>query len=121
NCAMPTAVSEEGISEAVKRGDELVGKPAYGQGTTDGRQILNKFRAANPDILLTRSEADDGIAIARQIKEVGLDAEVVAIDTASSMMSFIQQVGAQAENIVSAVSWSPDVKYEGTPALYERP
>ena len=120
NGAWPTSMSEEGIRQAEKRGYEIVGKQAYDQGTTDFRPILNKFRAANPDILLTSSYADDGIAIARQIKEVGLNAKVVAIDTASSMVSFIQQVGNPSENIVSAVSWSPDVKYEGTPELYER-
>ncbi|WP_370540240.1 ABC transporter substrate-binding protein [Advenella sp. FME57] len=120
NGAWPTSVSEEGARQAEKRGYEVIGKQAYDQGTTDFRPILNKFRAANPDILLTSSYADDGIAIARQIKEVGLDAKVVAIDTASSMISFIEQVGKQSENIVSAVSWSPDVKYEGTPDLYKR-
>nr|WP_237453296.1 ABC transporter substrate-binding protein [Paracandidimonas lactea] len=120
NGAWPTSVSEEGIRQAEKRGYKVVGKQAYDQGTTDFRPILNKFRAESPDILLTSSYADDGIAIARQIKEVGLDAKVVAIDTASSMISFIEQVGKQSENIVSAVSWSPDVKYEGTPALYKR-
>ncbi|WP_217903930.1 ABC transporter substrate-binding protein [Bordetella genomosp. 4] len=120
NGAWPTSMSEEGIRQAEKRGYEIVGKQAYDQGTTDFRPILNKFRAANPDILLTSSYADDGIAIARQIKEVGLNTKVVAIDTASSMVSFIQQVGNPSENIVSAVTWSPDVKYEGTPELYER-
>lgn len=120
NGAWPTSVSEEGVRQAESRGYELIGTQAYDQGTTDFRPILNKFRAANPDILLTSSYADDGIAIARQIEEVGLNAKVVAIDTASSMISFIDQVGPQAENIVSAVSWSPDVKYEGTPELYER-
>ncbi|NYT65408.1 ABC transporter substrate-binding protein [Alcaligenaceae bacterium] len=120
NGAWPTSVSEEGIRQAEKRGYEIVGKQAYDQGTTDFRPILNKFRTENPDILLTSSYADDGIAIARQIKEVGLNTKVVAIDTASSMISFIEQVGPQAENIVSAVSWSPDVKYEGTPELYQR-
>lgn len=120
NGAWPTSVSEEGLRQAEKRGYEVIGKQAYDQGTTDFRPILNKFRSANPDILLTSSYADDGIAIARQIKEVGLNTKVVAIDTASSMISFIEQVGPQAENIVSAVSWSPDVKYEGTPELYER-
>lgn len=120
NGAWPTSVSEEGIRQAEKRGYEVIGKQAYDQGTTDFRPILNKFRSDNPDILLTSSYADDGIAIARQIAEVGLNAKVVAIDTASSMISFIQQVGAQSENIVSAVSWSPDVKYEGTPELYEQ-
>src|SRR5690606_33163762 len=120
NGAWPTSVSEEGVRQAEKRGYEVVGKQAYDQGTTDFRPILNKFRASSPDILLTSSYADDGIAIARQIKEVGLNAKVVAIDTASSMISFIKQVGDQSENIVSAVSWSPDVKYAGTPELYER-
>ncbi len=120
NGAWPTSVIEEGVRQAEKRGYEMIGKQAYDQGTTDFRPILNKFRGADPDILLTSSYADDGIAIARQIEEVGLNAKVVAIDTASSMASFIQQVGAQAENIVSAVSWSPDVQYEGTPELYER-
>lgn len=120
NGAWPTSVSEEGVRQAEKRGYEVVGQQAYDQGTTDFRPILNKFRSAKPDILLTSSYADDGIAIARQIKEVGLDTKVVAIDTASSMISFIEQVGGQAENIVSAVSWSPDVKYEGTPELYQR-
>nr|WP_236844290.1 MULTISPECIES: ABC transporter substrate-binding protein [unclassified Bordetella] len=120
NGAWPTSVSEEGVRQAEKRGYEVVGKQAYDQGTTDFRPILNKFRSANPDILLTSSYADDGIAIARQIKEVGLNTKVVAIDTASSMMSFIDQVGDKSENIVSAVSWSPDVKYEGTPELAKR-
>ena len=120
NGAWPTSVSEEGVRQAKARGYELVGQQAYDQGTTDFRPILNKFRSEEPDILLTSSYADDGIAIARQIKEVGLSPKVVAIDTASSMISFIEQVGAQSENIVSAVSWSPDVKYEGTPELYER-
>lgn len=120
NGAWPTSVSEESARQAEKRGYEVVGKQAYDQGTTDFRPILNKFRSANPDILLTSSYADDGIAIARQIKEVGLNAKVVGIDTASSMISFIEQVGKASENIVSAVSWSPDVKYEGTPDLYKR-
>lgn len=120
NGAWPTSVSEEGARQAEKRGYEIIGKQAYDQGTTDFRPILNKFRSQNPDILFTSSYADDGIAIARQIKEVGLNAKVVAIDTASSMISFVDQVGAQSNNIVSAVSWSPDVKYEGTPDLYKR-
>lgn len=120
NGAWPTSVSEEGKRQAEKRGYDVVGMQAYDQGTTDFRPILNKFRSAEPDILLTSSYADDGIAIARQIKEVGLNTKVVAIDTASSMVSFINQVGNQAENIVSAVSWSPDVKYAGTPELYQR-
>src|SRR5690606_28781605 len=66
NGAWPTSVSEEGVRQAKARGYELVGQQAYDQGTTDFRPILNKFRSEEPDILLTSSYADDGIAIARQ-------------------------------------------------------
>lgn len=120
NGAWPTSVMKAAVQKAEAAGFQIVGNQAYDQGTTDFRPILNKFRSANPDILLASSYADDGIAIARQIAEVGLKPKVVAIDTASSTVSFIEQVGKNSENIVSAVSWSPDVKYEGTPELYAR-
>ena len=120
NGAWPTSVSEVAERLAKERGYEIIGRQAYDQGTTDFRPILNKFRSESPDILLTGSYADDGIAIARQLVEVGLTPTVVAIDTASSMQSFIDQVGSAANNIVSTVSWSPDVKYDGAQDLYER-
>lgn len=120
NGAWPTSIVKAAVAKAKDAGFDIVGNQAYDQGTTDFRPILNKFRSANPDVLMTSSYADDGIAIARQINEVGLTPKVVAIDTASSTVSFIEQVGPNAENIVSAVSWSPDVKYEGTPELYAR-
>lgn len=120
NGAWPTSVMKAAVQKAEAAGFQIVGNQAYDQGTTDFRPILNKFRSTNPDILLASSYADDGIAIARQIAEVGLKPKVIAIDTASSTVSFIEQVGKNAENIVSAVSWSPDVKYEGTPELYAR-
>lgn len=119
NGAWPTSIAKEGEEQAKKRGYQIIGVQAYDQGTTDFRPILNKFRSAEPDILITSSYADDGIAIARQIKEVGLNPSVVAIDTASSVASFINQVGKASENIVSAVSWSPDVKYVGAQELYK--
>lgn len=119
NGAWPTSIAKESETQAKKRGYEVIGIQSYDQGTTDFRPILNKFRSADPDILLTSSYADDGIAIARQLKEIGLNPKVVAIDTASSVSSFIKQVGSASENIVSAVSWSPDVKYEGASQLYK--
>lgn len=120
NGAWPTSVSEIAEKIAKERGYEVIGRQAYDQGATDFRPILNKFRSDKVDILLTGSYADDGIAIARQIIETGLGAKIVAIDTGSSMQSFIDQVGSAAENIVSTVTWSPDVQYEGTAELYEK-
>lgn len=120
NGAWPTSLANEGAHQAKERGYEVVERQAYDQGTTDFRPILNRFRTANPDILFIGSYADDGVAITRQLKEVGLNAKVIAIDTSSSLPSFIDQVGPLAEYIVSVVSWSKDVNLPGVDDLYKR-
>ena len=120
NGAWPTSLANEGVRQSELRGYEVVGRQAYDQGTTDFRPILNRFRSANPDILFIGSYADDGVAITRQLKEVGLDAKAIAIDTSSSLPSFIEQVGPLASYVVSVVSWSKDVKLAGVDDLYAR-
>lgn len=120
NSAWPTSLAEEGARLAEERGYEIVGQEAYDQGVTDFRPILNRFVADEPDILYIVSYAEDGVALARQIKEVGLDAKVVAIDTSAALPSFVEQVGDLSEYVATVVSWSKDVQYEGTQELYER-
>ncbi|HHU94407.1 MAG TPA: amino acid ABC transporter substrate-binding protein [Alcaligenaceae bacterium] len=120
NGAWPTSLAEEGKRQIEKRDYELVGSQAYDQGTTDFRPILNRFRSQNPDVLYIVSYAEDGVAITRQLKEVGLDSKLVTLDTSSSLPSYIEQVGELANYVVSAVSWSKDVKYEGVADLERR-
>lgn len=120
NGAWPTSLAEEGKVQINERGYELVGSQSYDQGTTDFRPILNRFRSLEPDILYIVSYAEDGVALTRQMKEVGLNAQAIAIDTSSSLPSFIEQVGDLSEYIVSTVSWSKDVNYEGAAELEER-
>lgn len=120
NGAWPTSLADEGKRQIDKRGYELVGSQAYDQGTTDFRPILNRFRTAAPDILYIVSYADDGVAITRQLRETGLDGKVIVLDTSSSLPSYIEQVGALSEYVVSAVTWATDVQYEGAQELEER-
>lgn len=118
--AWPASLAEAGKEFARERGYEVVGDQSYDQGTTDFRPILNRFRAEQPDILYVVAYADDGVAIARQMREVGLSAKVIAIDTAAALPNFVEQVGDLAEYVVTVVSWSKDVQYEGVQDLYER-
>lgn len=120
NGAWPTSLAEVGAAHAKAKNYEIVDSQAYDQGTTDFRPVLNRFRQAQPDILFICSYADDGVAITRQLKEVGLNVKAIAIDTSSSLPSFIEQVGPLAEQIVSVVSWSKDVKLDGVEDLYNR-
>lgn len=120
NGAWPTSLADAGKAFAKERGYEVVGDQSYDQGVTDFRPILNRFRAQQPDILYIVSYADDGVAITRQMREVGLSADVIAIDTSAALPSFIDQVGDLSEYVATVVSWSKDVKYEGVEDLYKR-
>lgn len=120
NGAWPTSLAERGKEIAAERGYEVVGDQAYDQGVTDFRPMLNRFLAAQPDILYIVSYAEDGVAITRQMREVGLSAKVIAIDTSAALPSFPEQVGDLADYIATVVSWSKDVQYEGAEELSER-
>lgn len=120
NGAWPTSLADEGKRQIEKRGYELVASQAYDQGTTDFRPILNRFRSEKPDILYIVSYAEDGVAITRQLKEVGLNAQVITLDTSAALPSYTEQVGDLADYVVTAVSWSKDVKYDGVSNLHRR-
>ena len=121
NSAWPTSLADEGERLAAERGYEVIGRESYDQGVTDFRPILNRFVGENePDILYVVSYAEDGVALTRQMKEVGLDAKVIAIDTSAALPSFIEQVGDLSEGVATVVSWSKDVQQEGAQDLYER-
>lgn len=120
NGAWPTSLAEEGKEIASERGYDVVADQAYDQGVTDFRPILNRFLSAQPDILYIVSYAEDGVVITRQMREVGLSAKVIAIDTSAALPSFPDQVGDLADYVATAVSWSKDVQYEGAGDLSDR-
>ncbi|MGM0560554.1 MAG: ABC transporter substrate-binding protein [Pseudomonadota bacterium] len=120
NAAWPVSLAETGKELAEERGYEIVGDEAYDQGTSDFRPILNNFRAEEPDILYVVAYAEDGVAITRQMREVGLDTKVLAIDTAAALPNFVEQVGDSADYVATVVSWSKDVQYPGIEDLTNR-
>lgn len=120
NGAWPESLAEEGARFAEERGYEVVSDQSYDQGTSDFRPILNRFRSEEPDLLYVVAYAEDGVAIARQMREVNLNAKAVAIDTGAALPSFIEQVGDISEYVATVVSWSKDVQYDGVEHLYER-
>lgn len=120
NGAWPTSLAKEGERLAGERGYEVVGSQSYDQGVTDFRPILNRFLSDAPDILYIVSYAEDGVAITRQMREVGLSAQAIAIDTSAALPTFIEQVSDLSNYVATVVSWSKDVQYEGAQDLYER-
>jgi branched-chain amino acid transport system substrate-binding protein len=98
---------------------KLVAREAYDRGLTDFRPLLNKFRTLNADVIFMVSYEEDAVAIMRQAKEVNLNPKIFAGAAAGfAIQSFIKGAGDAAEWVFTSTSWTPDVKYPGTPALY---
>jgi branched-chain amino acid transport system substrate-binding protein len=121
NDAFGKSVQADAVSLFGKAGPTVVGKDTYDQGLSDFRPILNRYRAANPDAVIIASYEQDAVAIARQIKEVGLAPKLVAgVATGFALPSFLEGAGSAADNMVVAAVWNSDVKYSGAQNLYAR-
>lgn len=119
--AFEQSVADAAEQTARERGYRVLQREAYDQGLTDFRPILNRFRAANPDIVFMVSYEEDSVAIMRQAKEVNLNARMFAGGAAGfALDSFIRGAGDAAEYVFSATSWTPDVRYPGARELYQK-
>lgn len=121
NGAFETSVADAAKTLARERGYNLVATESYDRGVTDFRPVLNRFRRLAPNAVLMVSYAEDSVAIMRQAKEVGLNAKVFAGGAAGFVIpNFIEGAGDAAEFVVTATTWTKDVRYPGAADLYER-
>ena len=102
-------------------GYQIVGKDTYDQGLTDFRPILNRYKTQKPDIVIFASYEQDAVALAKQVKEVGLAPKMIAgIATGFALPAFLEGAGDAAEGFLVTMVWNQDVKYSGAQNLYTR-
>ena len=121
NDAFGKSVMNDVSSLLPKSGYQLIGKDTYDQGLTDFRPILNRYKAANPDVVIFASYEQDAVALAKQVKEVGLAPKIIAgIATGFALPDFLKGAGSSAEGFLVTMVWNQDVKYPGAQNLYAR-
>jgi len=121
---LPKAVAK-GTSEIAKsKGLEVVLFETYPDGTADFSGILNKIKAATPDVLMAASvRLDDLVTITRQMKELGLDAKISSSMPYGLLPEFYQRLGKDAEFVYSATFWEAALPNPGNRefvAAYEK-
>ena len=121
---LPNAVAK-GTRDLVKsRGLELVFAETYSSGTTDFSAILNKVKAAHPDVLVAASvRLDDLVAITRQMKQVDLNVKMLSSLPYGLLPEYQQQLGKEAEYVYSATFWEAGLPNPGNQefvAAYEQ-
>lgn len=67
----------DGVNEAAKAlGGEVVGYDEVALGTTDYTTVLQKVRAAKPDVFIAAQFAADAVALLKQVHQMGLNKEM---------------------------------------------
>jgi branched-chain amino acid transport system substrate-binding protein len=121
---LPKAVANGTREFAKNKGLEVVFFEPYPNGMADFAGILNKVKAARPDVLVVASiRLDDLVTITRQIREADLNVAMLSSLPYGLLPDYYQPFGRDAEFVYSGTFWEAGLPYPGNRefvAAYEK-
>jgi branched-chain amino acid transport system substrate-binding protein len=105
----PKSLAQGTMELARKKGIRAVFTEAYVKGTADFTPILNKVKAANPDVLAAATYFDDAIAIVRKLKELNVNPKMVGVTVGGDLPKFYETLGRAAEFVYGSSQWEPEL------------
>ena len=113
----PHAIAS-GIADLAKRNDmTVVFSEYYPPNSTDFSSLVQKIKAANPDVVLGGSFVPDSIAITRGLKQVNFAPKILYEAIGGSDPAFAPSVGTDAEGVMATTAWSATLKTPGNDAF----
>jgi branched-chain amino acid transport system substrate-binding protein len=109
NTLFAKAAAQGTVELAKKKGLEVVLVEAYPKGINDFAAILNRVRAANPDVLAAATYFDDAVAITRQQKKLDLNPKMFAVTVGAALLKFYEVLGRDAEYVYGVAQWEPEL------------
>jgi branched-chain amino acid transport system substrate-binding protein len=107
------AVINGAIELAKKKGLEVVLHETYPPGTTDFSAILNKVKAAKPDVLVVNYVPAEVIAMTRQMMELDVNVKMYNATPGGSFLDYYKALGKTAEFVYAGSYWDPSLDYPG--------
>jgi branched-chain amino acid transport system substrate-binding protein len=100
-----------GVAEAKKQGLQVVAQESFPEHTTDVSASMTKIRSKQPDLILGSVHIEEGIAIIKQSKELGVKpsggfGETVAPPTPD----FQKALGDSANGVIGSTQWTSSTK-----------
>ncbi|CAM3774805.1 amino acid/amide ABC transporter substrate-binding protein (HAAT family) [Kerstersia gyiorum] len=86
-------------------GGEVVAYEEYNRGETDFKAQLTNIRKQNPDVLLVHGYYTEGSIIARQVKELGIEGQLV-VNMGQGVPKFAELAGNAAEGVIFPTNWA---------------
>jgi branched-chain amino acid transport system substrate-binding protein len=105
-----------GVAEAKKEGLKVVGQESFPAHTTDVSSALTKIRSKRPDLVLGSVHIEEGIAIVKQAKELGVKPMGFGETVAPPTPDFRKALGASANGVVGSTQWTP--QFHGKDAIF---
>jgi branched-chain amino acid transport system substrate-binding protein len=98
-----------GVAEAKKQGLEIVGQESFPEGATDVSAALTKVRGKNPDLIIGSAHVEEGIAIVKQSRELGVKPMGFGETVAPPTPDFTEALGSAANGVVGSTQWTAEV------------
>lgn len=125
----PTKAASDKIKEL---GGEVLGYEEYNRGETDFKAQLTNIKNKNPEIVFLHGYYTEGSIIARQMKELGIKADLI-VNMGQGVPKYVDLAGDAAEGAVFPTTWVPGLpderskkfeeafkaKYNATPGAFE--
>jgi branched-chain amino acid transport system substrate-binding protein len=106
--------------DAAARGYEVVVDEQYTPAATDYSSIILKAKSANADALLALPTPPDGLALAKQMKELAYLPNVTEFIRAPDGLVWTQNLGKDGDYFINAPGWNASVKYPGAAELAQQ-
>jgi branched-chain amino acid transport system substrate-binding protein len=118
-----TSTSKGVVDGAKKAGLEVVMVEPYTAKFTDATPLVNKIRAAKPELFFPVSYITDALLIIRTMKQLGVNTGIFAGGAGYLIPDFSKDLGKDADYVFSAASWNYDINCPDVPpiaAAYEK-
>jgi branched-chain amino acid transport system substrate-binding protein len=107
------AIIKGALELARKQGLEVVVHETFPAGTTEFSAMLNKVKAAKPDVLVVGAPVAEAIAFSRQVRELDVNVKMYGATPGGAFPDYVKTLGNTAEFVYSGSSWEPGLTYPG--------
>jgi len=111
NTEFPKSCAEAAKIKAEELDMNVILDEGYPVGVTDLSSLLTKIKSKNPDMIMGGGYLPDGLLIIRQMKELNINVNLIALLVAPPMPDFVSALGKDADYIFGPTQWEKGVEY----------
>ncbi len=115
-----TELSDLWRKEAQSRGYQIAADESYAPGAQDFSPMILAAKGANADAVLALPSPPDGMAIAKQMKELDFNPKFMYFIRAPDGLVWGQNLGKDGDYFIHSPGWSSDLKFPGSKELGEK-